>query len=1566
MQFDSTDSYLLFACKKNLGVIPLRQEGGKLEQLSNWAGNKYSLLCLGVQPRVIIAGLQSGQVIAFKALESHQKQTSSDATTSAIGLAFETALMDQHKGPCGAIWTLKQSGGFLTAGFDGSVIQWDWQLNRVHKFELKAGSPFKISSLKIKSICEDPLTGVFIVANRAGDIFEVKLNDKTPPAPVNKLLMKGHMHTLTGLDVVTGRSEIVTLAKEGTLVVRDVDKKTHKLVLPLEFEGSVVTSHQNGHHVAVGYTNGALQIVDINNTATLLSILDQKSRIVILKYAFNRTNYLLASAAEDGQIIFYREDDKYSRYLSIQTVQPPPLSLDFCDTAETDSTIHKTASSVLQVVSMNFLVTYYDFDELTKPQDGMLEEKPKPEPSFRKVVKQQRNQTWQTWTSACGWHVLGLLKDPTIVSRLSCLQRSPDKNFVAVGLLDGSLRVYKFPCVREHSGFVEYKSHSGPISAIVFMPGKNLFFTIGRDDHAVVHWSYEITEDFSCTKIRESESEPARTIKLDGELGKSQGDTPSIATERHKQALPIVDEQYANLSPRLAEAPDQNLELRHVFGFDTNLVSDYARLAADNSVIFVAGNKVVIEQSTQTSPEKEVQRTKSQSYFAYHQTAITAIGLNKSKDLVATSDTSGVIFVWDFSTRAVVSRLQVSQRENASVLKFANESPTLLCVNNDKFFTLDVFDYLNEKLVTSLRLYEGPIQSISFSTDEDFITVTSENVRFWKFRGANLTSSTSSLKDLKQLINSNQDGEKNHYQDTETEEEPELLTCGIFAFSSNLCLTGTSKGRIFLWKDKTIGQVVQSSVTTTTRPLTRMVCHKNILYVCAADGCVSVWVDKGGMVDRAKVVKDIVSKQFPKFSISSLDIGSDNTALFMMVGTDIGRLFINYQALDSDSKSRQQSRSMLPTIKQLESPKDVTQSHTGKGILAVAVHQLLPRLATAGDDGDLVIWNAERKIKENVFRESDDRAKPFTALDWSQDGEYIVAVSSSGVIYVLDPMLEQVRKSDALSKQASTSKFLAVKISASPYTIAVAVSKDTFSEICIFEFNPKNKDIVVKERIDTKVGSACRFMDWSLDGQYLACTLDNRERVFVDVKNAGLTSYASVKKVDWLTWTQPVGPPVTGVRVDDEDLKFSPVCRSFKYHPKVADFESEYQSKPVRLFVVAGDREGHVNLYRYPSVAAGSDCKSYRALSASITDVKFFARDQYVVAISDMSNCVAVYETDFKDDKKVVDNVELILLQSDANDQPVKNVEVLPKVSNPKRELSERGEGLRRDIEHRQRQGAKRVEEPWMTNFFYPTNYYKPAVFSHLAPKVEVRPAYVFGFRSKDVRDNLKYINKNEVVYATAAIVVIHNTKNKAQRFFVEHQADVSCFAVRNLDGLVASGDLGSPPSICVWSAESLACIKKFKVDAVNGFLKIRFSPSGPYLATVGLDARSTIAVFNFETGFQVCSVPGDGATHRIFDLQWLSKTELVTVGVNHVKFWKLGSQGLKDTRGCLDPKNGAQRMICCEVNKRDLVVGTTKGEILVWRRVQRYTDYPQLFSLGSDYQGNGNSVEMICFSDQQ
>mmetsp|Transcript_16129 Transcript_16129/g.13678 ORF Transcript_16129/g.13678 Transcript_16129/m.13678 type:complete len:121 (+) Transcript_16129:801-1163(+) len=103
---------------------------------------------------------------------------------------------------------------------------------------------------------------------------------------------------------------------------------------------------------------------------------------------------------------------------------------------------------------------------------------------------------------------------------------------------------------------------------------------------------------------------------------------------------------------------------------------------------------------------------------------------------------------------------------------------------------------------------------------------------------------------------------------------------------------------------------------------------------------------------------------------------------------------------------------------------------------------------------------------------------------------------------------------------------------------------------------------------------------------------------------------------------------------------------------------------------------------------------------------------------------------------------------------------------------------------------------------------YNPSKGDSDEPEANLELEYVYGYRTHDTRNNLRYNNNGEVIYHTAAVGISLNTKQNTQRFLFEHTDDIVCFD--SFENKVVTGQLGRRPIICVWDSSDMRTLAMF------------------------------------------------------------------------------------------------------------------------------------------------------------
>ena len=79
--------------------------------------------------------------------------------------------------------------------------------------------------------------------------------------------------------------------------------------------------------------------------------------------------------------------------------------------------------------------------------------------------------------------------------------------------------------------------------------------------------------------------------------------------------------------------------------------------------------------------------------------------------------------------------------------------------------------------------------------------------------------------------------------------------------------------------------------------------------------------------------------------------------------------------------------------------------------------------------------------------------------------------------------------------------------------------------------------------------------------------------------------------------------------------------------------------------------------------------------------------------------------------------------------------------------------------------------------------------------------------RGRDARANLHLLPTGEMVYFVAAVVVLYNVEEQAQRHYLGHTADIKCMSVHPNKLLIATGQASSSlerPHVRIWNSVSL------------------------------------------------------------------------------------------------------------------------------------------------------------------
>ncbi|XP_072750325.1 echinoderm microtubule-associated protein-like CG42247 isoform X2 [Anoplolepis gracilipes] len=238
---------------------------------------------------------------------------------------------------------------------------------------------------------------------------------------------------------------------------------------------------------------------------------------------------------------------------------------------------------------------------------------------------------------------------------------------------------------------------------------------------------------------------------------------------------------------------------------------------------------------------------------------------------------------------------------------------------------------------------------------------------------------------------------------------------------------------------------------------------------------------------------------------------------------------------------------------------------------------------------------------------------------------------------------------------------------------------------------------------------------------------------------------------------------------------------------------------------------------------------------------------------------------------------------------------------------------------------------------FYPPSHLPPV--DNSPPEKKLQLEWVYGYRGTDTRRNLWVLPSGELLYYVAAVAILFDREENAQRHYIGHTEDITCMEVHPSRELVASGQKAgrhrkAQSHVRIWSTETLLTLYVFGMTEFQmGVSALAFSQlnGGSYVLAVDAGREAILSVWQWQWGHllgKVATMQEDltgAAFHPLDD------NLLITHGRGHLTFWNRRKDGFFERTDIIKPPSRTHVTSIQFEQDGDVVTADSDGFITVY-----------------------------------
>ena len=212
----------------------------------------------------------------------------------------------------------------------------------------------------------------------------------------------------------------------------------------------------------------------------------------------------------------------------------------------------------------------------------------------------------------------------------------------------------------------------------------------------------------------------------------------------------------------------------------------------------------------------------------------------------------------------------------------------------------------------------------------------------------------------------------------------------------------------------------------------------------------------------------------------------------------------------------------------------------------------------------------------------------------------------------------------------------------------------------------------------------------------------------------------------------------------DSQSKGKPLhkCRIFPPYADGSDVNSVCRSNSKHL-LATGDDFGKIKLFNYPSVLEHSPYKEYCAHSSHVTNVRFSANDRYLASVGGHDKTFILWKAEDEESEEDLAHVASEEVEdsyeTEGEEEKKEETEEEKKKEQKKHKKEEPDMMDMFEIEDAGPGDQFMAVKPWKGAIKAPTGFVRAPYDQSKPPDVDLELEYVYGYRARDCKNNLRY-----------------------------------------------------------------------------------------------------------------------------------------------------------------------------------------------------------------------------------